>query len=76
MENAVIRQQLHTYIDSVDENKLQAMYIILQTDMEQNPVYDDAVMSILHQRRNNHLYEVSASYSVNETLAYARGRNK
>lgn len=76
MENAAIRQKLHAYIDIVDENKLQAMYIILQTDMEQSPVYDDAVMSMLHQRRDSHLNGASKSYTANETLANARGRSK
>lgn len=55
MENAAIRQKLHDYIDSVDDNKLQAMYIILQTDMKQSHGYSDAVMTMLHQRRDNHV---------------------
>ena len=76
MENAAIRQKLHEYIDIVDENKLQAMYIILQTDMEQNPVYDDALITMLHQRRDNHLSGTSKSFTVNETLAYARSPRK
>lgn len=76
MENAAIRQKLHEYIDSVDDNKLQAMYIILQTDMEQSSIYDDAEMAMLHQRRDNHLKSSSKSYTVAETLAYARGRRK
>jgi hypothetical protein len=76
MENAAIRQKLHDYIDSVDESKLQAMYIILQTDMEHVHSYGDAAMVMLHQRRNNHLKGSSKSYTVAETLAYARGRRK
>jgi hypothetical protein len=76
MENAAIRQKLHDYIDSVDESKLQAMYIILQTDMEQEYSYSDEVIAELHQRRDNHVKGVSASYTVAETLDFVRGQRK
>lgn len=76
MENAAIRQRLHDYIDSVDENKLQAMYVILQTDIEHTHSYSDVTMAMLHQRRDNHLNGGSKSYTVAQTLAFARGRGK
>lgn len=76
MENAVIRQKLHEYIDCVDDSKLRAMYIILQTDMEQGHGYSDEVIAMLHERRDNHLKGSSSSHTVAETLAFARGRKK
>ena len=76
MGSAAIRKKLHDYIDSADEAKLKAMYIVLQTDIEQNQGYSDALISKLHKRRDNHLKGLSKSYSVTETLAYARGKRK
>lgn len=33
MTNAVIRQQLHQYIDVADDKKIEAVYTIVQRDM-------------------------------------------
>lgn len=72
MESAAIRQKLHDYIDIADEKKLEAMYVILQTDIENGSSYEDATIAWFHARRDNHLNESSPSYTVAETIASAK----
>ena len=76
MESAAIRQKLHDYIDIADEKKLEAMYVILKTDIENGSSYDDATIARFHARRDNHLNESSPSYTVAETIASARNQEK
>jgi len=76
MENAAIRQKLHDYIDSADQRKLEAIYVILEEDIEHGPGYSEATIAMLHARRNNHLNGSGTSYTVAETLASARGQRK
>ena len=74
MDSAVIRQKLHDYIDIASDKKLEAMYVIMQTDFENGSVYDDASIARFHARRDSHLKERSPSYTVGETITSARNR--
>jgi hypothetical protein len=76
MESATIRQKLHDYIDIADDKKLEAMYVILQTDIESGSLYDESTIARFHARRDNHLNESSPSYTVAETIASARNQEK
>ena len=76
MESSAIRQKLHDYIDVADEKKLEAMYVILQTDIENGSLYDEATIARFHARRENHLNESSPSYTVAETIASARNKEE
>lgn len=76
MESASIRQKLHDYIDIADDKKLEAMYVILQTDIENGSLYDESTIARFHARRDNHLNESSPSYTVAETIASARNQEE
>lgn len=76
MESAAIRQELHEYIDIVNEKKLEVMYVVLQTDIENGSLYDEATIARFHARRDNHLNESSPSYTVAETIASARSKKE
>jgi hypothetical protein len=73
---ASIRQKLHDYIDIADDKKLEAMYVILQTDIENGSLYDESTIARFHARRDNHLNESSPSYTVAETIASARNQEE
>jgi len=52
------------------------MYIILQADIENARRYDSDALAMLHERRNLHLTGASESYTVEETVAYAKSPKK
>lgn len=65
-----LRDKLHQYIDVADEQKLQAIYVLLEDEI--NWAYSPEDIANFHQRRNNHLQGISKSYSVEESLKDVR----
>ena len=76
MESTSIRSKLHEYIDSADERKLEAMYVLLESDMDKQSHYTASDIALLHERRNNHLNESSQSYTISESLEKIRTQSK
>lgn len=76
MENATIRSKLHEYIDLADERKLEAIYIILENEIELESHYTATSIALLHERRAKHLDGSSKSFSVSESLELVRNRPK
>ncbi|MBC6491376.1 hypothetical protein ACFSQD_13550 [Flavihumibacter stibioxidans] len=71
---ATLRNKLHQYIDVADEQKLQAIYVLLEDDI--NWRYSSADIAMLHQRRQQHLKGLSKSYTVEESLEAVRQQKK
>jgi hypothetical protein len=67
---ADLRQKLHQYIDVAGEDKLQAIYVLLEDDIEYT--YGQEDIAELQRRRDNHLKGISASYSVETMLETVR----
>ena len=65
-----IRDKLHQYIDVADEQKLQAIYTLLEDEIDWN--YTTEEIAMFHKRRENHLNGTSKSYSTEESLNAAR----
>ena len=76
MESASIRSKLHEYIDLADERKLEAMYVLLENDMDLENRYTASDIALLHERRNKHLNGSSQSYSISESLEKVRAQGK
>lgn len=76
MESTSIRNKLHEYIDIADERKLEAIYVILESDIEQAEQYTTADITLLHERRTNYLTGSSKSRSASTSLAQARANRK
>ncbi len=76
MESASIRSKLHEYIDMADERKLEAMYVILENDIEGMSNYTVSDIELLYERRKKHLDRKSKSYSIAESLKAVRSSNK
>ena len=75
MSNAAsIKDKLHQYIDVADEQKLQAIYILLEDEIEQR--YTATEMEQFHERRKNHQQGISASYTVEESFNLVRQQKK
>ena len=69
-----LRDKLHHYIDIADEQKLQAIYVLLEDEIDWS--YSSEEISFLHQRRQQHLQGLSKSYTVEESLNAARQQKK
>ncbi len=72
MEQASIKQKLHRYIDVADEKKLQAIYTILEDEIEGEYFYTQDEIKMFYDRRQKHLNGESKSYTVAETLDLVR----
>ena len=72
MEQASIKQKLHRYIDVANEKKLQAIYTILEDEIEGEYFYTQDEIKMFYDRRQKHLNGDSKSYTVAETLNLAR----
>ena len=69
-----LRDKLHQYIDVADEQKLQAIYTLLEDEI--NFTYTKEDIEQFHQRRQNHMDGASKSYTAEESLNAARQQKK
>jgi hypothetical protein len=69
-----LRDKLHQYIDVADEQKLQAIYTLLEDEINWNYTKED--IEQFHQRRQNHLNGTSQSCTAGESLNAARQQKK
>lgn len=69
-----LRDKLHHYIDLADEQKLQAIYVLLEDEIDWS--YSSEEIDLIHQRRQQHLQGLSKSYTVEESLNAARRQKK
>jgi len=76
MEPASIKQRLHHYIDVADDKKLQAIYTILEDELEGDYFYTQDEIKMFYDRRQKHLNGESKSYTVEETLNLVRQNRK
>ena len=76
METAVLRDKLHEYIHRADERKLSAIYVFVEDELEEKFSYDSETISMLHERRNNHISGASKSYTAEESLETIRGKKR
>lgn len=61
-----IKEKLHLYIETVDEQKLEAIYTLLKDEINRD--YSREEIELFHQRRQNYLQEPGESYTSNESL--------
>lgn len=69
-----VREKLHHYIDIADEQKLNAIYVLLEDEI--NWTYSSEDIEMLHQRRQLHQQGLCKSYTVEESLNSARQQKK
>ena len=69
-----LRDKLHQYIDVADEQKLNAIYSLLEDEINGNYVQED--IAEFHRRRQNHLDGNSKSLTAEESLNAARQQKK
>ena len=65
-----LKEKLHLYIETADEQKLQAIYTLLKDEI--NKGYSKEEIELFHQRRQNYLQDPGESYSADESLSAIR----
>ncbi|MES2701793.1 MAG: hypothetical protein V4649_04095 [Bacteroidota bacterium] len=69
MDSSELRERLHEFINTADEQHLSAIYTLVEDKLQaRTDVYDDEVMKMLNERRQNHLNGTSKSYSATESI--------
>ena len=65
-----LKDKLHLYIETADEQKLQAIYTLLEDEI--NRSYSKEEIELFHQRRQNYLQEPGETYTADESISSIR----
>jgi putative addiction module component (TIGR02574 family) len=71
MRTTQIRQQLHDYIDSVEEKKLKAIYTLLESEISEGYQLTAAQKAELDKRYSDYQNGIGKTYTWDETVAIA-----
>jgi len=69
MRTAQIRQQLHEYIDSAEDKKLKAIYILLEDDLTDGFALTPEQKKELDRRYDNYQNGIGKTYNWEEAVA-------
>lgn len=76
MSNAALRQQLHQYIETTDDKKIEALFTLLEADIECRPIYSAEELEMLHKRAEKYIAGNTKTYTVDESLNKIRQQKK
>ena len=70
-----LRDKLHQYIDVADEHKLQAIYTLLEGEIEMEHIYSKEDIEKFFARRERYLAGEGESISVEESINRIRKKS-
>ena len=75
MTSATIRNRLISYLAKADDNKIKAVYTLLEKDIEEKEIFilSDEQLEILERERELHLIGQTKSYTRNEARQIIKG---
>ncbi len=68
MNTITLRKKLHNFIDEAEQEKLEAIYVILKNDIETDSLLTLAQKNELYLRLEEYLNKKGKNYTWNETL--------
>jgi len=68
MNTLTLRKKLHNFIDSIEQDKLEAIYTILKNDMEEDSLLTLSQKKELDLRLEEYMNDKGKNYSWNEAL--------
>ena len=68
METIQKRQKLHEYIDTADDEKVNALFVILESNSDNSYQYSAEDISTFYKRRERYLKGEGKSFSVKEAF--------
>lgn len=72
MEATQKRQKLHEYIDMADDEKVNALFIILEADDDYPYQYSDEEINMFCERKEKYLKGEGKNFSVEESFEEIR----
>ena len=75
MNTTAIRQQLHEYIEQVNDKKIEGLYLFVEDEINQHHLsLTEEQINFLDQEREKHLQGESHSYSREEAKEMIRNK--
>jgi hypothetical protein len=68
MESIHKRQKLHEYIDLADDEKVNALFTILESDNDHSYQYSAESIKMFYERKERYLKDEGKNYSVEESF--------
>ena len=75
METIQKRKKLHEYIDIADDEKVNTLFVILESDNRNSHKYSAENINMFYERRERHLKREGKRYSVEEAFEQTRKTN-
>ena len=72
LTNTLIKEKLHQFIEMANEEKIKAIYTLLESEI--SSYYSEKDLQEFHNRRTKHLNGETASYSAEESIQMARSQ--
>jgi hypothetical protein len=73
MDTALLKQKLHDYIDTAEEKKLEAIYTILESEIDEGNWWDDKkLLAEIESREQESLKDDVKTFSLDEAVNFAR----
>ncbi len=68
-----VKEKLHDYIEHGNQNKIMAIYMLLNEEIEsENIVYDEATLNMLETRRDDMISGKDKTYTLEQTIENLR----
>ena len=68
-----VKEKLHEYIDNADDNKLQAIYTLVENDIEdRSALYDEATLQTFRETSSDYRDGKIKGYTVEESMKRVR----
>lgn len=75
-KETTLREKLHQYIDIADDKKLEAIYVLVENDIEKGNVYSKEDIEQFYDRRRRNMEVGGQNYSVEESISRIRKNTK
>ena len=70
-----IKEKLHEIIETADDKKLEAIYILLQDEQNPEPSYTVSELEAIYERKNNFLQGKETVFTTEEFVRYVKQNN-
>jgi len=68
-----VKEKLHEYIDNADDNKLQAIYTLVESEIEdRSSLYDEATLNTFRETSRDYTSGKIKGYTVEESMKRIR----
>jgi len=74
MTSALVKEKLHEYIDHADDKKLQAIYVLVENEVEEDRVYDEATLATFRKTSADYLSGKVKGFPLEESMERVKAK--